>query len=305
VLSCHDIVGLTKAKFGKGTPSPLLPNLKNLNPSDQILTLASLTQLLPDSLDLWFLQAQTAAGLGRIKIAENSLSHLKNSKGSHLWEKEILRTFLKINFPLHALEVLNASKHSDAIPSYLRLRLAKKLLETKDTRNGLTILKDLAKKFPENFTYTLSYGKALIISGKTNLALEFLTKAEKIAKTPAHLHSVSFGYQRINRFHSAQRILLALTAAAPKNPIYLKDLGIVQHQMGEIEGSIRNLKKALSLDPKMIESYITLGTIYLDSNRPTLALQTVEEGLKFFSGPLSHPHFLLLKNFQKSLRIPQ
>jgi tetratricopeptide (TPR) repeat protein len=109
--------------------------------------------------------------------------------------------------------------------------------------------------------------------------------------------------------HAEAEARKALENSATR-PLALAMLGTIRLQQGKPEESIRFLREALALNPKLIGARTTLGNAYVFSNKPDLAAKCFSEVLKVDPANFN-ARFDLLKlqasrhNFQQSLALAE
>jgi Flp pilus assembly protein TadD len=81
-------------------------------------------------------------------------------------------------------------------------------------------------------------------------------------------------------FAAAKTILLEATADAPKDAQAAFYLGVAHDGLGELEAAQTQYRKALSLDPKLVEAARNLSTLLLDAKDGTGALEVIDAGIK-------------------------
>lgn len=86
-------------------------------------------------------------------------------------------------------------------------------------------------------------------------------------------------YQEALAHTQSLALLKALAEDFPKDPSYLKDLGVTQFLAGRIPDAITTLREAIRLDPGSLEARLSLGTIYADSDRIEDARRIYDEAL--------------------------
>lgn len=78
---------------------------------------------------------------------------------------------------------------------------------------------------------------------------------------------------------AAQAIYRKLLAAAPENPLSHANLATVEYRLGNFETSAELLEKAVTLDPALTDSWLTLGMAYHQLDKPDLALSAVARAM--------------------------
>lgn len=85
------------------------------------------------------------------------------------------------------------------------------------------------------------------------------------------------------------RVLTEAHQEDPKDPQAAFYLGVATELSGDLAGAVSLYKKALELDPKLLEARVNLSALQLDGEDPKGALETVDVGLK--AAP-KHPELL-------------
>ena len=63
--------------------------------------------------------------------------------------------------------------------------------------------------------------------------------------------------------------------------------GVAQSRTGETEPAIRNLERAIELDPSLEDAYFLLAQIYANKDQPAMRRRTLERYLRFMPQSIS------------------
>lgn len=92
------------------------------------------------------------------------------------------------------------------------------------------------------------------------------------------LELIAEGYLGV-RPRRAVQIYTELTDHDPKNAVLWKNRGVCEYRAGLAEEAILSLKRAVKLDPVLLEAYLSLGTIYASQGRPPAAIGVFKQAL--------------------------
>lgn len=93
------------------------------------------------------------------------------------------------------------------------------------------------------------------------------------------------------QWDQAKTVLNEEIGSNPKNAKAVFYLGVCDENTGDVEGAKASYKKALDIDPKLVDAALNLAAILLDSKDPAGALPYIQQGL---AADPKHP--LLLQN---------
>ena len=84
---------------------------------------------------------------------------------------------------------------------------------------------------------------------------------------------------RAQQWKPARTAWEAVLKLEPENPAALSNLGKVQHQLGEFTAARDSLEKATVLKPALVDSWLTLGQVYLELKAPMMAVSATTRGV--------------------------
>ncbi len=82
---------------------------------------------------------------------------------------------------------------------------------------------------------------------------------------------LGWGYRRLKRFEDAKQAFLKTMEKTQPNPDLLNELAITHMELGELEESEKQLKRALKLEPHNTKIISNLGVVALKKDDPALA----------------------------------
>ena len=100
-----------------------------------------------------------------------------------------------------------------------------------------------------------------------------------ISPRRASPHSMAMKLQEQGKYGEAKAILEQLVARHAANAVYLSDLGVLKCLMGRHAGSISVLKRAISVNPRYLPAYLSLGSVYLRLGEKKKAVEVYEAAL--------------------------
>ena len=96
---------------------------------------------------------------------------------------------------------------------------------------------------------------------------------------PAPLASRAIAAMRAQQWKAARTSWEGVLKLDPDNPAALSNLGKVQYQLGEFENARESLEKATKLKPELVDSWLTLGQVYLELKAPMMAVSATTRGV--------------------------
>ncbi|MGC4088716.1 MAG: tetratricopeptide repeat protein [Polyangiaceae bacterium] len=116
------------------------------------------------------------------------------------------------------------------------------------------------------------------------------SKHEKVV--PASSNKVQKGIDAIQAqdFAAAKAVLSEAASEAPKDPQAAFYLGVACEGLGETDAAEKQYRKALDLDPKLVDASANLSAILVDSGKTKDALPIIESALKLAP---KHPDLLV------------
>jgi len=100
----------------------------------------------------------------------------------------------------------------------------------------------------------------------------FTTEQAKLARAGAAATAA-------NDLDAAQAIYRKLVESAPDNPLSHANLATVDYRLGNFAASVESLNKAVSMDPTLTDSWLTLSMAYHQLDEPDLALSAVARAM--------------------------
>jgi tetratricopeptide (TPR) repeat protein len=122
----------------------------------------------------------------------------------------------------------------------------------------------------------LALSRALARAGRSPAAA--LAAAEALARADAERHVVALAAQEASDCARAERILNALLAAKPR-AVYYGDRAICLAGRGEWAGAEADLERAVSMEPGLLQFYLSLAQVRKSRGRIKEALAAAEQGL--------------------------
>jgi tetratricopeptide (TPR) repeat protein len=159
------------------------------------------------------------------------------------------------------------------------LNIAKLWLSMKDYRRSSEVIERLMRENPRDPEYPMAAAEAALGAGRRDSALRSLALARGLSPSDDQQRRLSFLYQQAGDFGHALEILRALAQRRPADAGVLKDKGICEYQDGLLDAAAESLKAAISLDPGLLEAYLSLGTLYSGQGRRDQALAVYDQAL--------------------------
>ena len=151
-------------------------------------------------------------------------------------------------------------------------------MDLRMNKEALGYLEKAVQIMPEDYQSRNNLGIVYGRMGNHEKALQELLTALSIRPDlPAIKINLAVYYERTKEYEKAEAILRALLADGLwKGELHYR-LGLLYNAMGRYEAAITELTRAIELEPRVIDSYVLLGNIYLN------AFQDVEKAKYYFT----------------------
>lgn len=107
-----------------------------------------------------------------------------------------------------------------------------------------------------------------LVEGQSKLPPELVEVAAEGAKAVA-----SRNWER------ARELYLRMVEEAPENALGYANLGVAEHQMGNLLAAAGNLKKSLEINPSIAQNWQTLGIIHYERDELELAISSLTRAI--------------------------
>lgn len=107
-----------------------------------------------------------------------------------------------------------------------------------------------------------------LVEGQSKLTPELVEVAAEGARAVA-----SRNWER------ARELYLRMVAEAPDNALGYANLGVAEHQMGNLLAAVGNLKKSLEINPSIAQNWQTLGIIHYERDELELAISSLTRAI--------------------------
>ncbi len=148
---------------------------------------------------------------------------------------------------------------------------------------------------------------ARLLDQNPALALQQASEILRVVpNTPGALHISAIAYRHLGKANKALEILEPLSKSLPNVPPILHELGMTLGALGRSEEALFALKQAVSIEPKFIEAWRSLGEQYSVAGYTKESKRAYETHLR---ASAQHPDiikaadFLLKGNIQKAERL--
>jgi len=121
--------------------------------------------------------------------------------------------------------------------------------------------------------------------GRRAVALRCMARAEALGPEPAVRHRLALAYQSLRECGQAVRLLEGLSRERPGAAVYLKDKAVCEYLLGREVEAVRDLERALALDPGGLAAALSLGSIHARARRRSQALEVYEAALRAPADP--------------------
>ncbi|MBI3554510.1 MAG: tetratricopeptide repeat protein [Elusimicrobia bacterium] len=217
--------------------------------------LKPLTTTQPRDMRLWLAQAQAALESGDRPTALDSLRRAwslipAGARDPDLW-LELAKLAVGLDQSRLALEAMERAQALETRPEGKR-RLAE---------------------------LWLAHAKSSLAAGDRPRFTLDLERARGLTADQDTLQKVAMAYQEAGEPDRGRSILVELVRNHPQDAGLLKDLGISQHLCRDSDAAIASLEAAISLDPKKVEAYLSLGAVLVSRRRSAEAVELYDRAL--------------------------
>jgi tetratricopeptide (TPR) repeat protein len=130
-----------------------------------------------------------------------------------------------------------------------------------DDARALELLRAAAQAQPDDVAALIELAAASSVSDRPS-AVGSLDRAQTLTADKRLLRRIAGLYQDAKENDKALALLQRLTADHSRDAALFLDLGICEYSMNLSTQAVTSLKKAIKLDPKLWEAYLSLGAIY-------------------------------------------
>jgi tetratricopeptide (TPR) repeat protein len=106
-----------------------------------------------------------------------------------------------------------------------------------------------------------------------------LRQSAREPDVPRRLLAAALLYQRLGRNQEALALWNRLVLAHPADALYLSDRAVTKALLGRKEAAIRDLRSAITAGRRLLQSYLSLGTLLAGAGQTEQALGVYEEAL--------------------------
>lgn len=106
------------------------------------------------------------------------------------------------------------------------------------------------------------------VEGQSKLPPELFSVAEEGAKAVAS-----------QNWEKARELYLRLVTEAPENALGYANLGVAEHQLGNLLAASGNLRKSLDINPSIAQNWQTLGIIHYERDELELAISSLTRAI--------------------------
>jgi tetratricopeptide (TPR) repeat protein len=154
-------------------------------------------------------------------------------------------------------------------------------LRTGDYETAETLLVEAAEANPKSAEVLRVLGGVFFLRGKPLNAAIALKKAEAIAPLDERSRfTLVMAYVALGHRDWARPELAKLAAAAPANALYAYWTGRLDYDDGQYATAVKNLERAIELDPRYMKAYDNLGLCYEALGRFDEAARSWEEAIR-------------------------
>ncbi len=136
--------------------------------------------------------------------------------------------------------------------------------------------------------YWIEVARSALSAGLRPRAEETLERAERLGLDHTLSHAAALIRQELGQCQAAVDILTRLIDRNPHDASIYADRGLCQQILGRGESAIRDLRRALELDPACLAAALTLGSILSSAGRLEEARRVYVEAEEASAGS-SHP----------------
>lgn len=169
----------------------------------------------------------------------------------------------------------SARAHAKSFPVGV-LALAEKHLRAGDVSAACEVLDGCDEdhlKHPRLFEIA---ARIYIVSGQAEVAVNILKSAENAGNAGRVSYYLSLAHFKMDRMDEALAAIDKSLELEPEVPESWRQLGVLQLQLGDLEGAEQSLIKALELDPENAEFSILLVDILSEQGKVSQALQCAQ-----------------------------
>jgi tetratricopeptide (TPR) repeat protein len=194
------------------------------------------------------------------------LAKLYHSNPQHLfWAASMLANN---GFPKKAVTVFRRALELWPGNSTVQINLALALLDSGKPQEAHNVIVDVLKNEPDNPLANYNYGVVLLNLDNPGEAAGYLAKALYLdPELPGAKLSLADSYRRMGQFDKARSLMQSLTAQSPWNDDAWNLLGLTEGDRGNRDQAIRDISKALSLNPYKADFHYNMGIILEKENR--------------------------------------
>ena len=238
----------------------------------------------PSSAEAWFLTAQEMFAANRI---DQGFTAIERAKSLGYSPREIERQ--------KAIVLSHLGRHSEAEPVLRRLllasprpdpeadeALAKCYLETFQLGQAESVIEKWINDAPgEVKPHLCKLELARKVKAEARVLIEILQRILQIDARSEQAHlDLADVYLRNHRLDEAAREYAAVLELKPDSSPAYHGLGVIAMERGDEQGAIRNLERAMKLDPRNLQPLIERGKLEVSRGR-------LESGLTFFDQAMS------------------
>ncbi len=141
-------------------------------------------------------------------------------------------------------------------------------------------------------------------NGRFEEAKEIYNKILKVdASEPNAHHLISLIFMAEGNLDDAKSHIELAIAKAPEQAMFHSNYGAILHSMGDLKGSVKELKKSLKIDKKLFQSMYSLGIVYTDMQQYEKAIENYLNALEI--NPSSAEAHNNIANLFSSLNNPE
>ena len=141
--------------------------------------------------------------------------------------------------------------------------LALVMLELKQPKHAIELLKKAISTHPNTATYFNSLGNALSEAGLMQDAVSAYLKAAQFEPNAADIHyNLGTTYLKLNNLSQAAKFLIHSVAINPANYLTHYNLGLTYHELGKLDLAVESYREAMRLNPNFAECRNNLGLLY-------------------------------------------
>lgn len=158
-------------------------------------------------------------------------------------------------------------------------RLLSLRLTLKDYAGASELVAEMQQSAPQDAGLWLLRAHAEAESGDAKKALDSTGKAVELKPAPDRLREAALLYQDLKEFPSAARLFGQLAQNAPAAAGPLQDLAVCEYLQGSADQAIKDLRKAIEIEPALMSPYLSLGSILSATHQDAEALKVYDAAL--------------------------